>query len=148
MKIDLNGSFDLGVGLSKSFAFLTDPRKLSTCVADLKQTKITGDHTFETVLGVKIGPVNGNFNARCDIEPSPPDTVSINIEGAGTASTMHLVLSLKLGKKTEKLTSVVWEATADITGLVSGLGETVLRQLSKSRIEEIIGALKKSITTQ
>jgi carbon monoxide dehydrogenase subunit G len=146
MKINLNGSFDIDSSLSNAFAFLTDPKRLSTCVSDLKETKFIDSHTFETSLIVKIGPINGNFYSKCNISSAAPDTVNIKIDGTGTASTMHLVISLKLNKKTENVTSVSWEANAEITGLVSGLGETILRELSNSKIAEIINALKNNIT--
>lgn len=145
MKINLNGSFFLTASLSNSFAFLTDPKKLSGCVADLKEVKFTDDKTFETIVSIGIGPINGNFNAKCKIAPSPPDAITITIDGSGTASSMHLVLSLKLSKKTEKITNVTWNADTEISGLVSGLGETILRQLSSSKIEGIISALKTKV---
>ncbi len=145
MRINLNGSFDLTANLQSSFAFLTDPKKLSSCVSDLKEAKFLDSSTFETILTLRIGPVNGNFDAKCKIVPSPPASISITIDGSGTASSMHLLLSLKLSKKTEKITNVNWNADTDINGLVSGLGETILRELSNSKIQEIISALKTKI---
>ena len=145
MKVNLNGSFDLNAGFAESFAFLTDPKKLSSCVSDLKETKFIDDHTFDVVLTVKLGPINGNFNAKCTVEPVPPDNVKIIIDGGGAGSKMRLMLSLKLEKKSDKLTSVNWEAQADITGLVSGLGENILKQLSSTKITDIINALKKRL---
>ncbi len=145
MKINLNGSFDLNAGFAESFAFLADPKKLSSCVADIEGTKFIDDHTFDVILTVKLGPINGNFNAKCTVEPTPPDNIKIVIDGGGAGSKMRLALSLKLEKKSDKLTSVNWEAQADITGLVSGLGENMLRQLSSTKITDIINALKKRI---
>lgn len=145
MQINLNGSFDLVASLSNSLAFLTDPKKLNSCVSNLKEAKFIDDRTFETVFVVKIGPINGNFDAKCKIEPSPPDKITITIDGSGAASSMHLILSLKLSKKSDKLTNVDWNATAEINGIVSGLGDTVLRGISGSKIEEIINTLKSKV---
>ncbi len=145
MRINLNGSFDLTTNLSNSFAFLTDPKKLSSCVADLKEANFLDTTTFETILTLRIGPVNGNFDAKCKITPSPPDSISITIDGSGTASSMRLLLSLKLSKKTEKVTSVTWNADTEINGLISGLGETILRELSNSKIQEIISVMKTKV---
>ncbi len=145
MRINLSGSFDLTADLQNSFAFLTDPKKLSGCVAGLKEAKFLDDSTFETILTLRIGPVNGNFDAKCKIAQVPPDSITITINGSGTASSMNLVLSLKLSKKTEKATSVTWKADTEINGLVSGLGETILRELSNSKIQEIISALKMKV---
>ncbi len=145
MQINLNGTFDLNADLTKTFAFLTDPKKLSMCIQELKETKFIDDRNFETVLTIRIGPIPGNFSAKCNIDPTPPDTIKLTIEGSGTGSSMHLALSLKLTKKTEKITSVAWSASTEIGGIVSGLGETVLRELSSSKIEEIISAVRTKV---
>ena len=141
MEINLDGSFDLKSGLEDSFSFLTNLQELSACVPDLKEVKLLDKHNLEAVLVIKIGPINGNFNATCDLESSRPDAINLKIDGSGGASALHLTILIKLEKKAEKITTVGWNAKATISGLVSGLGETILRKVSDSKIQDIINNL-------
>ncbi len=144
MKMSLNGAFELKIPLDKTFKFLTDSDNISRCIPDSNDTNIVNKTVFNTSLNMGIGFIKGSFGVHCEIKPRPPNLVLLVIEGGGVGSKMKVQLNLQLTKKSQNLTSVSWTADAEMSGLISGVGENLLKNISGSRIEEIVKRLKES----
>ncbi len=144
MKMSLSGAFELKIPLDKAFKFLTDSNNVSRCIPDSDNTKVVNKTVFSTSLNMGIGLIKGSFVVRCEIKPHLPNLIFLLIEGSGVGSKLKVGLSLELTKKSQTLTSVSWEADAEMSGLIGGVGENLLKNIGESKIEEIVKRLKEN----
>ncbi len=145
MQLSLNGAFKLKSPLKKTFLFLADSKKLSTCIPNAQKTNLINNTAFTTRFSIGVGFIKGNFDVRCETVPKPPDLVSIIVDGSGAGSRMRVRLSIHLKDAKGKFTDVEWSADAEVGGIISGLGESMLKDISKSKIDEIIREFEKRI---
>lgn len=138
-KIQVNASRDV------VFAFIGNPSMVSSCIPDSKNFNQKDDKNFTLDVAVGIGFVSGTFELIGSINKAENNQLTYNIEGAGIGSTVKVILSLDLGADNGVSTEVSWGAELDLTGVVSGVSESILKKVSEEKIAAIIVNVKNSL---
>ena len=89
------GKIDLDVPAAKTWDFLIDINKFSSCLPGLQEVKQIDDKTFDGVIAANVGPISGKFSFRAMIvESKPPEQMVVKTEGTDsvTKSTDRCVL--------------------------------------------------------
>ena len=72
------GKIDLDVPIAKTWDFLIDINKFSSCLPGLQEVKQIDDKTFDGVIAANVGPISGKFSFRAMIvESKPPDQMVV-----------------------------------------------------------------------
>jgi len=58
------GKIDLDVPAVKTWDFLIDINKFSSCLPGLQEVKQIDDKTFDGVIAANVGPISGKFSFR------------------------------------------------------------------------------------
>lgn len=146
MKLNFNGSFELNVSAEKAFDFLTDPSSISGCIPDLEKLEVMDDKNFNAKIKVGVGFVRGSFDLKCSIlELNRPAHSKVSIDGTGVPGKMKTQISFDLKKKSESSTLIEWAADSEISGLISGLGEIILRKTTEGKVQEILNNIKEKL---
>ena len=76
------GKIDLDVPAAKTWDFLIDINKFSSCLPGLQEVKQIDDKTFDGVIAANVGPISGKFSFRAMIvESKPPEQMVVKTEG-------------------------------------------------------------------
>lgn len=146
MKLNFNGSFELAVPVEKAFDFLTDPSSIRGCIPDVEKFEILDDKNFNARIKVGVGFVRGSFDVKCSIlESNRPSHSKFSIEGSGVPGKVKIQISFDLKEKSRDSTLVNWTADSELGGLITGLGETILRRTSESKVQEILNRIKEKL---
>ena len=146
MKLNFNGSFELSVPIDKAFDFLTDPNSIGNCIPDLEELKVVDSKNFNVKIKVGIGFLKGSFDLKCSIpEGKRPSHSKFLVEGSGAGSKAKIEISFDLKKKSEGVTQMNWNADAELSGLISGIGEMLLRKINEAKVKEIFDKIKEKL---
>jgi carbon monoxide dehydrogenase subunit G len=143
MRLDFNGRFTVNVSIDKTFAFLTNPESVSRCISDLEGFVPKDKSSFEAKIRVGVGPIHGVLNTQCSISDTrPPNSATLTIDGSGFGNKIRMEIKFTLASKSEQLTEVTWISTTEMKGIMTGLGEGMIRKLSQEKMEEVIERVK------
>ena len=88
--------------------------------------------------------MSGIFNVQGSIPEKTKNHVAYIFQGSGIGSTVKILLSLDLSEK-KGSTDIKWHSQTELSGLVGGVSEPVLRKVSEEKINQIVAAVKSSI---
>ena len=134
MALRIEKTVQVNEPIEKVWSFLTDPRKVATCVPGAKITEQVDEKTYKGTISVKLGPAVSEYSGELQILRIDPENREIellgkgqDVRGRGSAS-MKLTGKLRVveGGKTE-MTSV---SEVNLVGLVAQMGARVITEVS------------------
>ncbi len=141
MKINFSGNEHISAGVSKSERFIADPESVSKCIPDSKEFQNTGEHAFSIKVEVGIGTLKGTFLINGTVEKGQDNSIAYRLSGGGFGNKASILLSIKISGD-EMRTDLSWNADFDISGIISGLGQGIVKKVSEEKISEIINNVK------
>ena len=127
MNLTWNGQEEIAAGREAVWAFINDPAKIAACLPDVQSTTIRDAHSFESIVGVALGPVRGKFTFKILLVPAPDGNhLDLKISGGGLGSVVDLVAGADLTANGEHATTLRWNATASVRGPAATVGGRVL----------------------
>jgi len=146
MKLSFSGSFEFNTPIEEAFDFLTEPASIGGCIPDLEKIEILDSKSFNAKIKVGVGFVRGSFDLKCNVlELNRPLHSKISIEGSGISGKIKTQISFDLQEKSSNSTQINWTADAEISGLITGLGETILRKTTEGKVQEILNKIKEKL---
>jgi uncharacterized protein len=122
-----NGQEEIAAGKDVVWAFINDPSKIADCLPDVQSTTIRDAHSFDSIVGVALGPVRGKFTFKIVLVPAADGNhMDLKISGGGLGSVVDLLAGADLTSNGEKATTLRWNGTASVRGPVATVGGRVL----------------------
>ena len=146
MQLHLDGSNTIAAPREKVFSMLTDPHFLATTIPDAEDVNVVDADTIEARLKLRVAIVSSTMKTRMTIAArEPPSKATLLAEGSGSGSILKVtsVFTLEGGDPTR----MAWSAEADITGVMAGLGSTLLKGFATKKVAEIFEGITKAIET-
>lgn len=110
---------------------LQDTEVLGSIIPGSSGLEEIGDNKYYTALSVKVGPVNGKFEANIELaDVNEPDSYKLLIDGKGPAGhvTGEGVISLE---QNENLTIMHYAGDAKVGGKIAAVGQRLLDAAAK-----------------
>jgi len=146
MKLNFSGSFELNVPAERLFDFVTNPASIGSCIPDLEKLEILDNKNFNAKLKVGVGFVRGSFDLKCSIlELDKPSHSKFQIDGSGIPGKVKTQVSFDLKEKSKDSILINWTADSELSGLITGLGETILRRTTEAKVQEILNKIKEKL---
>ncbi|MDV3293802.1 MAG: carbon monoxide dehydrogenase subunit G [Nitrososphaerales archaeon] len=144
MELHLDGSVTINASPSRVFGLLTDPNFLAKTLPDSEDVRVIDGSTLEAKIKVGVAVASSTLKVKMMVaERAAPVKARLLVEGSGGGSSMRISSTFTLtGESTTKMS---WTADADITGLIAGLGSTLLRSFATKKVEEIFGGITLAI---
>lgn len=140
--------FDGNVGLDKPpetvMAFLSDGSSIASCIPDSENFRKIDDKTFLINVKVGVGVVNGKFDAKYTVVEKNSNHITYKIEWSGVGSKVSILLTADVAGNGSG-SEMKWGADCEMSGIVTGVGENVLRGISNGYIKQIIDNVKKKV---
>ncbi len=144
MQLHLDGSNVIKADRQTVFGRLTSPEFLAKSLPDAEDVKVVGTDQVEAKMKVRIAVVTSTLAVKMTIaEKTPPSKAKLIAvaSGSGSAMTINSVFELSDGTPT----TMSWSADAEITGVMAGLGSTLLRGFATKKVGEIFAGITKAI---
>jgi carbon monoxide dehydrogenase subunit G len=149
MQLHLEGSNSLNASRDRVYALLTDPNFIAKNLPDSEDVRVLDDHSLEGKMKLKIAVVSTSLRMKMSLErTSPPEKAALKAEGTGSGSTLKISSIFELSGGTP--TEMAWSADAEISGVMAGMGATLLKGFATKKVAEIFaditGAIERSAT--
>jgi hypothetical protein len=144
MHLHLEGSKELKVDHETAYNRLTSLEVMTRSLPDAEDVKIIDSETAEATIKLRIALVSARLRTKVKIlNKKPPNHAELSAEGSGTGSHVKITSTFDLDGSTGKpTTNLTWSADADITGIMAGIGSTMLRGFAEKRVAEIFDAIQ------
>ena len=134
-----DGKIDLDVPITKTWDFLIDINKFSSCLPGLQEVKQIDDKTFDGVIAANVGPISGKFSFRATIVESKPPQQMV------TKSTVNADMLVDLQQPADNETLMNYHADIKIKGRLGILGDMVLRATATLILQEFTRRLRQGL---
>jgi uncharacterized protein len=133
MAVKIEKTFQVPEPLEKVWAFLSDPRKVVTCVPGAQITEQVDDRNYKGAISVKVGPSVTDYKGEVQIVRLDPAAHEIEILGKGQDVRGKGSASMKMTGKLRELpdgTEVVSVSELNVVGILAQMGSRVINEVS------------------
>ena len=134
MKVKLKKTFTVSAPSSDVWDFMTDVKKVSTCIPGAQYIEDLGDNKHSVLLVVKVGPIKSTYRGEVFIRSKDEVKRIIEIDGKGTdtkgkgGANMELIGSII--DKGDGTTEVIGDSTVTIQGMLAQFGSRMVEDVS------------------
>lgn len=147
MQLRLEGAEELSIPRERVYQLLTNPDFIARSLPDAQEVRVQSDGTVEAKIKVGISFVTANMQIKLKITDKVSNQhARLMAEGSGSGSTMKITSDFDLDG--DRPTRMKWKADAEITGLMAGMGSSILKGFSDKKVREIFDGIKKAMEAQ
>ena len=144
MDLHLDGSMTINAPRAVVFGLLTDPNFLAKTLPDAEDVQVLNGASLQARLKVRVSVVSSKLNIKMRLaDIRPPETATLLVEGTGTGSTIRVTSTFTLSG--DSPTRMGWSADAEITGIMAGLGSSLLKGFATKKVGEIFAGITRAI---
>jgi len=144
MQIHLEGSTKIATTRDRAFYLLTNPSFLAGTIPDAEEVTVLDSATLEARIKVRVAVVSSTIRMRMTIgEKQPPTRAKLIAEGTGSGSSLKISSLFML--EGDSPVTMTWATDADLSGVMAGLGSTLLKSFASKKVGEIFGGITAAI---
>lgn len=140
MAVRVEKKFEVADSVEKVWAFLSDPRKVVTCVPGAQITEQVDEHTYKGAISVKVGPSVSDYKGQVQILRIDPATHEIEMMGKGQDTRGKGSASMKMHGKLRPLenggTEVTSVSEVSLVGILAQMGGRMVNEVSNIMFEQ------------
>jgi len=145
MQVTLKNSFTVDQPINRVWAFLSDPRKVATCMPGAEILEAVNDKTYKGAVKLKLGPFSAQFQGEIVIEQMDSGSHEIRMVGKGKdtkgTGSATMTISGKLNEQPGGKTEMVSQSDLVISGKMAQFGSRMIEDVSKSMFEKFTLAM-------
>jgi len=134
MALKFEKTFQVQEPVEKVWAFLSDPRKVASCVPGARITEQVDEKNYKGTISVKVGPSVTNYNGEVQIVRLDPENHEIEILGKGLdvrgRGSASMRMTGKLVALPEGGTEVRSVSEVNVVGILAQMGSRVITEVS------------------
>jgi carbon monoxide dehydrogenase subunit G len=128
----------------KVYALLTDPKFLAKTLPDAEEVRVLDDSNLEARVKLRVAVVTSSMKLKLRVSRvDPPSRAALLAEGSGSGSNLKITSTFDLSG--DMPTTMAWSADAEITGVMAGIGSTLLKGFATKKVGEIFSGITKSV---
>jgi carbon monoxide dehydrogenase subunit G len=140
MAVKIEKSFQVQEPVEKVWEFLSDPRKVVTCVPGAQITEEVDERTYKGAISVKVGPSVTDYKGEVQIVRLDAQAHEIEILGKGQDVRGKGSASMKMTGKLTALpdggTDVFTASELNVVGILAQMGNRVINEVSNIMFEK------------
>ena len=134
-------TFDVRVPQDKAWAFLSDMRKVGSCVPGVESIEVVDDRHAQWALKVKIGPLSQHIKVDTEtLEQTPPSRARFK----GVADNLEMLGTIELAPAGES-TRITYTMVATAKGPLARVIDNMMKSRLKQQSEEFAANVKKGL---
>ena len=134
MKVELSKTFSIRAPINDVWDFMTNIKKVSTCIPGAQYVESLGDNEHSVMLTVKVGPIKSSYRSEVAIKSLDQSNYTMEIQGRGTdikgkgGATMEM--TGKLIDNDDGTTGVTGDSMVTIQGMLAQFGSRMIEDVS------------------
>ena len=145
MKLDIGGQEKIDAPIDRVWVSLNDPAFLTRCIPGCRSMQERAPDQYAVHLDLKVASVGGSFEGKIGLsDKRPPEHCRISVSGSGTLGHGTGEAKFTLAPS-DGGTLLTYDGAGEIGGLVAGVGQRVLRGVSKHLIGKFIKAVRSEL---
>ncbi len=146
MALELKGEYALPVPQAELWRLLNDPEVLAKIIPGCNTVRAVGPDRYEMGLKLQVGSVSGEYMGGVEIsDKQEPSHYVLSVEGQGSIGFMKGGAAFDLETKGEGESLLRYAGSAEVGGVVAGVGQRVLSGVAKYLAGRFFKALEKHI---
>lgn len=146
MALELKGEQKLPAGQAELWKLLNDPEVLAKTIPGCNAVRAIGPDRYEMGLKLQVANVSGEYMGSVAItEKREPEHYVLAVEGQGSIGFMKGSASFDLEPRGDHETLLHYAGSAEVGGVVAGVGQRVLSGVAKFLVGRFFKALEKHI---
>ena len=146
--VKIEKTFQVSDPIEKVWAFLSDPRKVGTCVPGAQITEQVNDTTYKGAIKVKVGPSVTDFKGEVQVVRLDAAAHEIEILGKGQDTRGKGSAAMKMTGKLREMdggTEVSSVAELNIVGILAQMGARVINQVNDIMFEQFVNNFRQQL---
>lgn len=124
---------------------LLDPEVLAATMPGCDKLELTGENQYEGALNIKVGPVQGKFQGKVELEDlDPPNGYSMKVGGQGAPGFVKAAAKISIAAEGDK-TRLTYDGDAQVGGRIASVGQRLLESSSKAIIKQSLEGLNETL---
>ena len=151
MAIRIEKTFQVQQPVAAVWSFLSDPKKVVTCVPGAQITEQVDENNYKGTISVKVGPSVTDYSGEVQIVRLDPQNYEIEILGKGLdvrgrgSASMKMIGKLKaLDERRTEVTSV---SELNVVGILAQMGARVITEVSNVMFGQFTRNLESRLAT-
>lgn len=149
MAVKIEKSFQVAEPVEKVWAFLSDPRKVVTCVPGAQITEQVDETHYKGAIRVKVGPSVTDYNGEVEIVRADPQVHEIEILGKGTdvrgKGSASMKMTGKVGATADGGSEVVSVSELNVVGILAQMGARVIQEVSNIMFSQFMANFRRKL---
>jgi len=134
VKVELSKTFSIRAPINDVWDFMTDIKKVSTCIPGAQYNESLGDNEHSVMLIVKVGPIKSSYRSKVAIKSLDESKYTMEIEGHGTDTKgkggANMEMTGKLIDNGDGTTGVTGDSIVTIQGMLAQFGSRMIEDVS------------------
>jgi uncharacterized protein len=144
LQLHLDGSNQIKAHREKVFGLLTDSRFLASAIPEAEDVRVIDGDTLEAKVKLRVAIVSSTMKMKMTITGrEAPSRASLIAEGTGSGS--NLKVSSVFTLEGDMPTTMSWSADAEVSGVMAGIGSTLLKGFATKKVAEIFDGITKAV---
>jgi len=148
----IEGTYEFEASQKLVWDMLQDTEVLGSIIPGSKGLEEIGPNKFYTGLAVKVGPVNGKFEANIELaDVNEPHDYKLLIDGKGPAGHVTGEGQIRL-EHVDGVTTMFYAGDAQIGGKIAAVGQRLLdvaaKQIAKQSLKKLANEIDKKIEAE
>ncbi len=147
--IRIEKTFQVREPIEKVWEFLSNPRKVVTCVPGAQITQTIDERTYKGAISVKVGPSVTDYKGEVHIERLDAASHEIELVGKGQDVRGKGSASMKMTGRLRALpdgaTEVVGASEVNVVGVLAQFGSRMINDVSDLLFEEFTKTFRQQL---
>ena len=145
--MQLAGKYVLHAAPPRVWATLMNKDTLARVVPGISRLEQTGDHTFKSILDIKLGPVNGSFTGHLQLDDlQEPNQFTLKAQQNSKIGNANAAIKINLALVDETGdTEITFDGDVKLSGMLASLGQRVMGGVSNTLTKQFFSNLEKEI---
>jgi carbon monoxide dehydrogenase subunit G len=143
MKIE--GEYLFDVATEQVWEGLLDPAVLAATMPGCEKLELVGENQYEGMLNIKVGPVQGKFQGKIQLEDiRASEGYTIKVDGRGAPGFVKATATVELSSEGNQ-TRLQYNGDAQVGGRIASVGQRLLDSSAKAIIKQSLEGLNETL---
>jgi carbon monoxide dehydrogenase subunit G len=145
----LSGKQLLNADQSTIWNLLMNPETLARIIPGISKLEKMTEHSFKSIMDIKIGPVNGSFTGNLEMD-NIVEYRSFTLKALQNSKigNGNALIKLQISSPNNTQTELVFDGDVKLSGLLAGMGQRIVGGVANSLIKRFFFNMGKELDKQ
>jgi uncharacterized protein len=142
------GEYLFDVSPDQVWGALHDRAMLAAALPGARRLDPIGDDEYAVVVDVGVGSIKGTYEGTFALtEQVAPEACTVRASASGRPGSVQAIATMRLTAKGNDETVLAYEADANLTGPLAGVGQRLVGAAARRTTEQFLGELERLIVS-